>query len=117
MLIDDVANPKTKSCTVYLVSNGTFAGENVKGTAWPSRIAFITLLFRGSAKAALLIAFLAGLSVLGQMVMPMISDVPRPPTMQVALLLCTSIVAAFCSVDLWSQWRKKAEPVSHSERP
>ena len=70
----------------------------------------IMLLFRGSAKAALLIAFLAVLSVIlisyRQTVMPMSPDVPRPPTIYAALLICTSVVAAFCSFDLWSQWRR-----------
>jgi len=86
----------------------------------------IALLLRSSAQAALVIAFLAGLGTilvpLSQLVIaPMLTGVPRPPILQVALPMSTSLIAVFCAIDLWSHWRKKPnqapEPTPTSVTP
>ena len=72
----------------------------------------IVLLLKSSAKAAVVIAFLAAIGgfvapVVQLFVAPALTGAPRPEFFPVALMAITSIVAAFCAFDLWSEWRKK----------
>ncbi|WP_414664851.1 hypothetical protein [Horticoccus sp. 23ND18S-11] len=73
----------------------------------------IVLLLRSSARAALIVACLAALGgivapLVQVFVLPMISKMPPAPLSMVAISASISLIAGFCAMDLWSEWKKKA---------
>jgi hypothetical protein len=72
----------------------------------------IALLLRASAGAALLVAALASLSALSQIVgffrvAPLIRGIARPSSLQLAGGIAGAMLVAYLGFDLWSEWRKK----------
>jgi len=77
----------------------------------------VTLLLRASAKCALLLAFLALIGFVFTGIQFFVAGSlfgVRPSPIAVELSATLSLAAAFCAIDLWSQWRK---PVGATHSP
>jgi len=69
---------------------------------------FVTLLVRGSARGALLIAVIAAGSTAIGIVRFFLFDAlfdASPSVRSLELSAAVTLTAAFCAIDLWSQWR------------